>query len=224
MLKTQPVIGTDRFIETQPSTNTSPFPDLEALDTPIVPTFTELLAQYNVSISKPEPTWNRLTDELADPFAIYQKNLAQARPRPVRWLWQNRVPLSGITLLDGDHGCGKSLLALQLAAHISSGTPMPGGPPTVPSGVIIITPDTDATTTQLQLLTSLGVDLSRIEILSYIAEPDKDEPTSCYRPFSLPEDMDRLLEAVKRVDARLIVLDPVRREVVHVIVLHGQGP
>jgi AAA domain len=209
MIKTQPVTVTDLFTKDPPLTNTYPFPDSESLDTPIVPTFTELLEKYNVSISESEAPWNQLIeDELADPFAIYQTNLAQARPRPVRWLWQGRLPLAGITLLDGDHGCGKTLLALQLAAHVSSGTPMSDGTPTIPSGVIIITPDTDATTTQLQLLTSLGADLSRIEILSYVQETDENAPTSRYRPFSLPEDMDRLLEAVKRVKARLVILDP----------------
>jgi hypothetical protein len=209
MIKTQPVTGIDLLTETQPSTTPHPFHDLESLDTSTVPTFTELLAKYNASLSKPEGALNHLiSDESTDPFAIYQNNLANVRPQPVRWLWQNRLPLAGITLLDGDHGCGKSLLALQIAAHVSSGEPMPDGTPTLQGGVIIITPHTNAATTQLQLLTSFGADLSRIEILSYIPEPDEDATTSSYRPFSLPEDMDRLLEAIKRVDARLVMLDP----------------
>jgi hypothetical protein len=209
MIKTQPVTVTDLYTKTQPSTTPNPLPDLESLDTPTVPAFTELLAEYNASISKPETAWNCLiSDEPTDPFAIYQQNLAQARPQPVHWLWRNRLPLAGITLLDGDHGCGKSLLALQIAAHVSSGTRMPDGTPTIPGGVVIVTPHTDATTTQLQLLTALGADLSRIEILSYVPEPDEDASTSSHRPFSLPEDMGRLLEAIKRVDARLILLDP----------------
>ena len=90
------------------------------------------------SLPHPEPSVSSQLalsgDESASPFAIYQSNLTEARPQPVRWLWQKRLPLAGITLLDGDHGCGKSLLALQIAAHVSSGTPMPDGTPTIQGG------------------------------------------------------------------------------------------
>jgi AAA domain len=144
----------------------------------------------------------------ANPFSIYQGNLAGVTPRPVNWLWDKHIPLSGITLLDGDHSLGKSLLALQIAAHISSGIPMPDGTSVPQSGVIIITPDTDATTTQLQLLTAFGADLSHVEILSYIPEPDPDDPNSNYRPFSLPEDLPYLFNIVKRTNARLVIFDP----------------
>jgi hypothetical protein len=195
MIKTEPPTLTELLTDTQPLTNTHPLPELAPLDPSLTPTFAELLAKYNAPI-----------DELTDPFSIYQKNLSLVKPRPVRWLWQNRLPLSGITLLDGDHGTGKSLLALQIAAHVSSGTPMPDGTPTIPGGVIIITPDTDATTTQLQLLTALGADLSRIEFLSFVQSPEHQ--TSSHRPFSLPEDLPRLFDAVKRVDARLVIFDP----------------
>jgi AAA domain len=210
MIKTESVTVIDPLTKTQPSTTPNPFPDLELLDTPTVPTFTELLAEYNASISQPKEAKNRLTsDEAPDPFAIYQSGgLTNVRPQPVQWLWQNRLPLAGITLLDGDHGCGKSLLALQIAAHVSSGMPMLDDTPTIPGGVIVITPHINAATTQLQLLTALGADLSRVEVLSYVPEPNDDDSTSRYRPFSLPEDMDHLLEAIKRLDARLIVLDP----------------
>jgi AAA domain len=209
MIKTQPPTVIDLLTKTQPSTTPHPFPDLEPLETSTVPTFTELLEKYNASKSPPEASWNRLiSDESSDPFAVYQKNLAGVAPKPVRWLWQDRLPLAGITLLDGDRGCGKSLLALQLAAHVSSGMPMPDGTPTIQGGVVIVTPQTDASTTQIQLLTTLGADLSRVEILSFIQAPNPEHPTSSHRPFSLPEDMGYLLDAIERVDARLVIFDP----------------
>jgi AAA domain len=145
---------------------------------------------------------------LTGPSPLSQLNLAQASSQPVRWLWQDRIPLSGITLLDGDHGCGQSLLALQLAAHISSGTPLPDGTSTLQGGVVIVTPHQDVTTTQLQLLSEWSADLSRIQALSYVHDPDNSSHPSGHRPFSLPEDLPRLLEAVDRVNAHLIILDP----------------
>jgi len=135
-------------------------------------------------------------------------DLTTVKPQPVRWLWQKRLPLSGITLLDGDHGTGKSILALQIAACVSSGTPMPDGTPTIQGGVVIVSPYADATTTQLPILTALGADLERIEILSSIQEPSSDPHLSRSRPFSLPEDFNHLLDSIKHVNARLIILDP----------------
>src|SRR5437667_4286735 len=111
------------------------------------------------------------TDALSVPFTIYEHHLLTTPSQSVRWLWEKRLPLSGITLLDGDHDCGKSLLSLQIAAAVSSGTPMPDGSPTIQGGVVIVSTDTDARTTQLQMLTALGADLSCVEILSFIREP-----------------------------------------------------
>jgi hypothetical protein len=139
-----------------------------------------------------------------DPFSVYQRTLANVRPRAVGWLWQKRLALAGITLLDGDHGCGKSLLALEIAARVSSGSPMPDGTPTIQGDVIIVSPNTDSKTAQLQRLIALGADLPHIHSLTFI----HDSETSPYRPFSLPQDLPRLLKAAERVDARLIILDP----------------
>jgi hypothetical protein len=148
-------------------------------------------------------------DKLSVPFSIYLQNLANATPQPVRWLWQERLPLAGITLLDGDHDCGKSLLALEIAARVSSGSPMPDGTPTIQGGVVIISsPKTDATTTQFQRLTALGADLSRIRILSYVPESVPAPDTGGFRPFSLPEDFPHLFAAIEEVDARLVIFDP----------------
>jgi AAA domain len=155
------------------------------------------------------PEHKTSADLLTVPSPLSQLNLAQASSQPVRWLWQDRLPLSGITLLDGDHSCGKSLLALQLAAHISSGIPLPDGTPSLQGGVVIITPHQDVATTQLQLLTAWGADLSRIEVLSYVHDPENSSHSSGHRPFSLPEDLPRLFEAVDRVKAHLIILDPI---------------
>ncbi len=145
---------------------------------------------------------------LSVPFTIYEHSLETTPFQSVGWLWEKRLPRSGITILDGDHNCGKSLLALQIAAAVSSGTLMPDGTPTVQGGVVIVTPHLDASTTQLQLLTALGADLSRVEILTYVQEPTSSPHTGDARPFSLPEDFTRLFQAIQRVDARLVILDP----------------
>jgi len=44
---------------------------------------------------------------------------------PLHWLWPSRIPLGKLTLLIGDPGTGKSLLAADLAARVSAGLPLP---------------------------------------------------------------------------------------------------
>jgi len=51
--------------------------------------------------------------------------LAEVQPAPVHWFWEGRVPFGKVTLLDGEPGSGKSLLALDLAARASRGALMP---------------------------------------------------------------------------------------------------
>jgi len=45
---------------------------------------------------------------------------------PVRWLWAGRIPVGCVTLLVGDPGVGKSLVAADLCARVSAGLGRPG--------------------------------------------------------------------------------------------------
>jgi hypothetical protein len=196
--KKQPPPTTEELLtNAQKTTGTHYFPALDPRDPSTAPSLAELLAEHRAMV-----------DELAVPFSIYHHDLSKAKPQPVRWLWQNRLPLAGITLLDGDRGTGKSLLALQIAASVSSGSPMPDGTPTIQGGVVIVSPNADATTSQLRLLTALGADLSRVKIISFIREAAPEFHTGGHRPFSLPKDFLPLFLAIKKVDARLVIFDP----------------
>src|SRR5436189_32448 len=55
--------------------------------------------------------------------------LSQVPSKPLSWLWPGRIPFGHVTLLDAAPGTGLSLLALTLAACISSGSPLPDGTP-----------------------------------------------------------------------------------------------
>jgi hypothetical protein len=53
--------------------------------------------------------------------------LNDVAPIATRWLWPGRIPLGRVTLLVSDPGLGKSLVALDVAARVSSGAPWPDG-------------------------------------------------------------------------------------------------
>jgi hypothetical protein len=58
-----------------------------------------------------------------------QPTLADTARRGVPWLWPGRIALGRVTLLVGDPGVGKSLVALDIAARVSTGRPWPGDCP-----------------------------------------------------------------------------------------------
>ncbi len=112
--------------------------------TPKFLTYAQQLTNTNLFPTFQETSEERPTyiSPLTFPFTIYEHSLSTFTPsQSVGWLWDRRLPLSGITILDGDHGCGKSLLALQIAAAVSSGTPLPDGTPTIEGGVATQTKD-----------------------------------------------------------------------------------
>src|SRR5437588_12749087 len=51
-------------------------------------------------------------------------------PKSPAWLWPGRLPLGKLTLLAGDPGIDKSLLAAHIAAAVSANLPWPGSEPT----------------------------------------------------------------------------------------------
>ena len=51
--------------------------------------------------------------------------LDTVQPEAVEWLWPSRIPLGKLTILQGDPGLGKSTMAIDIAARLTTGRPMP---------------------------------------------------------------------------------------------------
>jgi hypothetical protein len=51
--------------------------------------------------------------------------LSEVVEEAVEWLWEGRIPLGKLTVVDGDPGTGKSALTIDLAARVSTGRVMP---------------------------------------------------------------------------------------------------
>lgn len=90
--------------------------------------------------------------------------LSEIPAQPVQWLWEGRIPLGKVTLLDGEPGSGKSLMALDLAARVSRGQAMPlsRSRPAGPADVVIFNADDNLADTVRPRLEAAGADLSRI--------------------------------------------------------------
>jgi hypothetical protein len=54
------------------------------------------------------------------------RNFTEIKRRRVRWIWKGYLARGEITVLDGEKGCGKSLVVEDISARLSTGRPMPG--------------------------------------------------------------------------------------------------
>ncbi len=129
--------------------------------------------------------------------------ISELTPQPVDWLWPGRLALGKLAMLDGDPGLGKSLLALDLSARLSTGRPFPDDspPPAVGNVIVLNAEDGERDTTRPRLL-ALGADLDRVFVL-------RTDDTDLGPPLRLPGQLSLLETALTRTAARLVVLDPV---------------
>ncbi len=127
--------------------------------------------------------------------------------RPVDWLWQDRIPLAALTLLEGDPGIGKSLLALDLASCVSTGRPMPDGTPGKQGRVVLIAPHDNARHTITPRLQAAGGDPSQVFLLTTVLDVDPKNGQLFNRPFSLSDDQHLLEEIITRTKAVLVIID-----------------
>ena len=137
--------------------------------------------------------------------------LSEIKTQHITWLWENRIPQGKITLLEGDPGMGKSLLAIDIAAHVSTGRPMPGDSTGKIGSVILIAPEDGAADTIKPRVAAAGGDSSRIHLLNTaecLNDNDIKKLKLYQKPFSLAQNLFELEQAIIQTQAVLVVLDP----------------
>lgn len=132
---------------------------------------------------------------------LFLQTADSVNARPLSWLWPGRLAQGKLSILDGDPGLGKSLLALDLCARISTGRDFPdGGRATEIGNAIYLNAEDGAQDTIRPRLRAFGADLRRIFLLEAAGPPDL---------LSLPRETAQLREALRQTQARCVVLDPV---------------
>lgn len=56
---------------------------------------------------------------------LEKARLSEIQSTELEWLWYRCIPLSKLTIIQGDPGSGKTMLILYLASLLSTGTPLP---------------------------------------------------------------------------------------------------
>jgi len=133
------------------------------------------------------------------------KLLSGVEPEEVSWLWPSWLALGKLALVDGDPGLGKSAMTLDLAARVSSGKPFPDGAECESSGagVVLLSAEDGLADTIRPRLDAAGADTTKILALATVPDEDGHD-----RLLSIPEDLALIEKGIRRVGARLVVVDP----------------
>lgn len=122
---------------------------------------------------------------------------------PVHWLWRGFLPSGMLTILGGAPGCGKTTIALSLAAIVTRGGIWPDGSRCTEPGDVLIWSGEDANAVTAARLVAAGADMRRVHFIDGITGEDGGA-------FDPGRDME-LLEAtaVKLAAPRLLILNPI---------------
>jgi hypothetical protein len=131
--------------------------------------------------------------------------LGEVAPEAVTWAWPGRLPLGKLIVLEGDPGLGKSTLALDVAARVTTGAAWPDGNGVAPRGPVVIlsAEDGPADTIRPRFDAARG-DVALAHVVTGVVATE-GEPGAV---VTLPEHVGALRAEVDRTGALLVIVDP----------------
>ena len=123
--------------------------------------------------------------------------LSDVATTSIEWLWPGYIAAGKITMIDGEPGVGKSTLAMDVAARLTTHGTMPDGTRGLTGGVVLLSAEEGMGDTVRPRFEALGGNPTRVCI------PSLDGS------LKLPDCVEWLEQAIADVTARLVVIDPV---------------
>lgn len=136
-------------------------------------------------------------------------NAADVCPERVRWLWPGRVPLAKVTVVDGDPDLGKSTFTMDLAARVTTRSPMADLAKSEADnqGVVIVNGEDGLADTMVPRLDAAGADKREVEFFDAVWCQSEDGKFT-QRGVTIPHDLTGLRRAIERATAALVIIDP----------------
>ncbi|MHB1588184.1 MAG: AAA family ATPase [Metallibacterium scheffleri] len=128
---------------------------------------------------------------------------ADLKPEPIRWLWPGWLARGKLHVLAGAPGTGKTTLALDIAACVTSGRALPSGCRPKPASVIVWSGEDDPGDTLVPRLIAARADLRRVHIVGDVMQDGQ----RC--AFDPARDVPKLAAACAHIDdVALLIVDP----------------
>jgi len=123
------------------------------------------------------------------------QNMSEVEAMTIEWLWESYLPLGTISALSGDPGSGKTMLALSIAASLSTGHEPYTKRKCAPVNTLYFTNENDPARVTKPRFVSMGGDPARLYTLNDIVTL---------------EDVDKIEAAIRACKAKLVVFDPLQ--------------
>jgi putative DNA primase/helicase len=135
---------------------------------------------------------------------FFAEPVSSIEPKDLKWVWQNRIPQSKITIIAGDPKLGKSLLALDIASRVSTGSAFPDEALPQQGDVLIISAEDDPSDTIRPRLEAVGANLDRVFVHTSVRRGGRTGF------FSLSADLELLEEYLAKTSSlKLLIIDPI---------------
>lgn len=123
----------------------------------------------------------------------------------IQWIWPGWLPRAKLSILAGAGGCGKTTLAISLAATLSRGGDWPDDSKCETAGNVVIWSGEDGIAdTIIPRLTAAGADLTRVHIIEGLRDQRGNR-----RQFDPAANFALLNEAAAQIDGvSLLIFDP----------------
>lgn len=125
-------------------------------------------------------------------------------PRPIRWLWNGWLAAGKFHVLGGQPGTGKTTIALDFAAIVSSGGTWTDGTRAEVGNVLIWSGEDDAEDVLAPRLRAMGADMTRIY---FVSDVRRGMDASAFDPANDLPALERKAESIG--GASLLIVDPV---------------
>jgi putative DNA primase/helicase len=171
------------------------------------------LAKIDVAMTAPKPLRARLSRLAAAASEGVLPEVVLTRGdsvvlEPVHWLLPRFLPLSMLSILAGAPGCGKTTLALCLAAAVTGGAPWPDGTMCREPGDVLIISMEDDPAVLAARLAAADADMTRVHIVQGLRGAECEA-------FDPGRDMDLLQRAAEKLPRLMfVIIDPIVSAVV----------
>lgn len=152
--------------------------------------------------------------EMADSLPVKKlpsvgKMYSDVEQTEVEWLWENRLPLGMLILVNGMPGVRKTFWLADVISRVTTGRNWPDDSPCPRGGAVLITPEDDQGSTLVTRLIDAGTDLDRCIDATMVERSKPEVGMTLETPFKLPQDIGYLDQCIKRVNASVVCIDPI---------------
>ena len=133
-------------------------------------------------------------------------DLSKVKPRPIDWLWRNRLALGKPCVVAGRQGDGKSLLTVDIAARLSNATGWPDVPNDFrsPCGTLFLSAEDDPDDVLVPRLWAAGANCDYIRAMDGVFQGNGKKAGVSIR------DVDAIGEAIESTpNCKVVVIDPI---------------